>query len=189
MGGVSSTRDTPARHILGARGHAVGKLFKRGDTSTCDARPLGTVDGRALPLIQNSPGPSCLSTNFGYAHTEVGATATNTLLGGALETTLELELGNTLADGLAVGGTLGGRLFAVTAADTDTVDHVALLSLVAEAARLVGARGTRRAVDDRELTVLPAADTRDELENVLNISAGVVPERIAGGVRTDCFFV
>ena len=47
-------------------------------------------------------------------------------------------------------------LLAVTAADTDAVDHVALLGLVAEAASLVGAGGTGRAVDDVQLAVLPA---------------------------------
>ena len=53
--------------------------------------------------------------------------------------------------------TLGDLLLAVAAADTDTVDNVALLGLVAETTSLVGARGTRGTVDDVQLTVLPAA--------------------------------
>ncbi len=109
---------------------------------------------------------------------EVAAAAANTLLSGGLETTLVLEVVDTLADGLAVGGTLGGGLFAVATADTDAVDHVALLGLVAETARLVGARGAGRAVDDRELAVLPAAHAGDELENVrllLGVELGEVP--------------
>lgn len=63
---------------------------------------------------------------------------------------------DTLADGLAVGGTLGDGLLAVAAADTDAVDNVALLSLVSEAAGLVGARWARSAMDDVQLTELPA---------------------------------
>ena len=55
-----------------------------------------------------------------------------------------------------VSGTLRHGSLASTAADTDTVDDIALLGLVAETARLVGARGTRGAVDDVQLAVLPA---------------------------------
>ena len=52
--------------------------------------------------------------------------------------------------------TLGGLFLAVTPADTDTVDNVALLGLVAEAAGPVGAGGAGGTVDHVELTVLPA---------------------------------
>ena len=53
--------------------------------------------------------------------------------------------------------TLGDLLLAVAAADTDTVDNVALLGLVAETAGLVRTRGTRGTVDDVQLTILPAS--------------------------------
>lgn len=53
--------------------------------------------------------------------------------------------------------TLGGVLFPVSSPDTHTVDHVSLLRLVSETAGLVRARGARSAVDNVELTVLPAA--------------------------------
>ena len=89
-------------------------------------------------------------------HPQVAAPLSDTLLGGAPQAALELEVVDTLADGLAVGGTLGDGLLAVTAADADAVDDVALLGLVAEAAGLVGARGAGRAVDDFQLAVFPA---------------------------------
>lgn len=120
-----------------------------------------------------------------YAHTEVAAAAADTLLGGALETTLVLEVVDTLADGLAVGGALGDRPLAVSAADTNAVDHVALLGLVAEAAGLVRARRARSAVDHRELAVLPAANARDELQNVrllLRVELG----EVLVGTHLDC---
>lgn len=88
---------------------------------------------------------------------EVSASASNTLFSGTPQASLGLELGNTLVDGLAVGGTLGDVLLPVTAADANTVDNIALLGLVAETTGLVGARGTRGTVDDVQLTVLPAA--------------------------------
>jgi hypothetical protein len=53
-----------------------------------------------------------------------------------------------------VGSTLGSRSLAATATDTHAVDDIALLGLVSQAASLVGAGGTRRAVDDIQLSKL-----------------------------------
>lgn len=53
-----------------------------------------------------------------------------------------------------VGGTLGSGPLASSTADTDTVDNVALLGLVAETAGLVGARWAGSTVDHIELTKL-----------------------------------
>ena len=89
-------------------------------------------------------------------NSEVSASASNTFFSSAPQASLRLELGDTLVDGLAVGGTLGDVLLAVTATDTDTVDNIALLGLVAETTSLVGARGTRSTVDNVQLTVFPA---------------------------------
>ena len=106
--------------------------------------------------------------------TQVTASLADTLLRYTSQTSLGLEVVDTLADGLAVGSTykiqlqklfpltspskrtLGDLLLAVTPPDTDTVDNVALLGLVAETTSLVGARGTRSTVDNVQLTVFPA---------------------------------
>jgi hypothetical protein len=56
--------------------------------------------------------------------------------------------------GRTVGGALGHRPLAAAAAHAHAVDDVALLGLVAEAARLVRAGRARGAVDDVELAVL-----------------------------------
>lgn len=111
----------------------------------------------------------------GVEDAEVGAAAADTLLSGGLEGSLVLELVDTLVGGLAcrgivstssprspllswakrtIGGTLGGRALATTTADTDAVDNVALLGLVAETAGLVEAGRARSAVDDVQLTEL-----------------------------------
>ena len=87
-------------------------------------------------------------------HPQIAASLSYTLLGGAPQATLELEVVDTLANGFTEGGTLGDGLLAATTADADAVDNVALLGLVAEAAGLVEARGTRGAVDDVQLTKL-----------------------------------
>ena len=113
--------------------------------------------------------------------TQVAASATNTLLGGAPQAPLGLQLVDTLADGLAVGGTLGDGLLAVTATDTDTVDNVSLLGLVAETAGLVGARGAGRTVDDVELAVLPAAFEPSQQSDLRQMRALQHTER-GGGI-------
>ena len=95
----------------------------------------------------------------GVKDTQVTATPAYTLLGGATETALELEVVNTLADGFTVGSTLGDGLFPVTAANTNTVDDISLLSLVAKTASLVGTRRAGGTVDNIELAVFPASDT------------------------------
>lgn len=90
----------------------------------------------------------------GVQDTQVGAAAANTLLSSSTQGTLVLELVDTLVGGLAVGGTLGDRALAATAADTDTVDDVALLGLVAETTSLVGAGRARSTVDGVQLAEL-----------------------------------
>ena len=88
--------------------------------------------------------------------TKITASATNTLFSYGTKTTLELEVVNTLADGFTVGSTLGDRLLPVTTADTNTIDNISLLSLVAKTASLVGARRAGGTVNDVQLAVLPA---------------------------------
>lgn len=99
-------------------------------------------------------------------HTEVTASSPNSLLSYASETALELEVVDTLANRLAVGRTLGDGLLAVTTADADTVDNVALLGLVPKAARLVRSGWAGGTVNDIQLTVFPAAYAQQEAEDV-----------------------
>lgn len=63
-------------------------------------------------------------------HTKVGATGSNTLLGLGTQRALPLEVVDTLLTGLTVNDTLLVRALAVTTADADAVDDVALLGLV-----------------------------------------------------------
>ena len=66
-----------------------------------------------------------------------------------------LELVDTLVNGLAVNDTLGDGSLAASSSDSDSVDHVALLGLVAELSGLVGSAGSVDLVNDGELSVLP----------------------------------
>jgi len=62
---------------------------------------------------------------------QVGAATSNTLLSSRLQRTLVLELVDSLVGWLAIGGTLWYWALATSTADTDTVDDIALLGLVA----------------------------------------------------------
>lgn len=99
-------------------------------------------------------------------HSQIGASLADTLLGDRAQRALELEGSDTLVDGLAERGALLGHPLPVAATHAHAVDDVALLGLVAEAAGLVGARGARRAVDDVQLSELPAAHAQQEAQDV-----------------------
>jgi len=62
---------------------------------------------------------------------QVSATPSNTLFSGAAQSALELEVVDTLTNGLAVCSTLWHGLLPVTPPDTDTIDNISLLGLVA----------------------------------------------------------
>lgn len=102
----------------------------------------------------------------GVQDTEVRAATANTLLSNRLQVTGGLQLVHTMASGLTADLTLGNLALAASTADTDAINDVSLLGLVAETASLVGAGGTAGTVDDVELTELPAADAEDETEDI-----------------------
>jgi hypothetical protein len=73
---------------------------------------------------------------------------------------------DTLSNGFTVSSTLWRGPLPVSSSDSNSVDEVALLGLVPQSPGLVRSGRTRSSVNDSELTVLPASDSRDELENV-----------------------
>jgi len=103
---------------------------------------------------------------IGIEDSEICAAAADTLFGCGFERSLIFELVDTLVRRFAVGSTLWRRPLATTSSDTNAVDHITLLRFVAQAASLVRARGSGSAVDDLELTELPAADSEKKSQNV-----------------------
>ena len=109
----------------------------------------------------------------GVEDTKIGATTTDSFFGGGAEGTLVLELVHTLVRGFAWRvtvsllmfevciwpshtecSTLGHRLLATTASNTDSVDDIALLGLVSETTSLVWSGRTGSAVNDVQLSEL-----------------------------------
>jgi hypothetical protein len=99
-------------------------------------------------------------------HAKAAVLASRALLSDALQRSLELNLGDSLVLGLAVHDTLGNGAFAATAANAHTVDNIALLSLVAEAASFIGTGGAAGAVDGGKLPVFPCANTEEEAHHI-----------------------
>lgn len=102
----------------------------------------------------------------GVQDAQVRALATDAFFSDATKAADGLELVNTVSSGLTHNLTLTDLLLATTTADTDAVNDNTLLSLVAQAASLIGAAGTRGTVDDVELAVFPSTNTHDEAHNV-----------------------
>lgn len=123
---------------------------------------VGGIDEDNLEILVSS----VLIDPVGVEHTEATASTANTLLGDRAEVALELDLIDTLVLGLSVDDTLGEGPLAAATADTDTVDDVSLLGLVAKAASLIGARGARGAMDRGKLSVLKTADAEKEAQYI-----------------------
>ena len=99
-------------------------------------------------------------------NSEVSAASGDSLLSGGAVRAAGLELVDTLVDGLAVDDALGDGSLAATSSNSDSVDHVALLGLVAELSGLVDAAGSVNLVDHGELSVLPGSHSEHEAEHV-----------------------
>ena len=122
---------------------------------------------------------------------------TSYYLGDGPKRALELELADTTGDRLTVADTLSDLALAATTLDANAVDAVALLGLVAETAGLVRAGRPRRAVDRRQLAVLPRADAEQEPEDVALLALvklfkvlvgahlGRINRDLKGSCRTD----
>ncbi len=96
-----------------------------------------------------------LTNPVGVEDAEVSAASADSLLSDSAMRAGGLELVDTLVHGLAVDNTLGDRSLTATTSDSNSVDHVALLGLVAELSGLIGAARSVDLVDDGELSVLP----------------------------------
>lgn len=168
--------------LLGSRGQATSltALVDRVDNPV-DARIatdslVGRIDQDDLKVLVGR----VLVDPVRVEDAQVTALASNTLLSGGLERALVLELVDSVAAGLTIGGTLGNWLFATTTADTDTVDDVSLLGLVTKTASLVRARRARGTVDNVQLTVLPAANAQQEAHNIRLLLLGQLLEILVG---------
>jgi len=114
-----------------------------------------------VPLVE-----SVLSDPIGIEDAQVADTATDTGLGDRALIHNLLLLVDTGVLGLTVDLTLGGATLAATTVNADAKDGKALLLLETQAAGLVGTRSVLGTNDGGHLTVLPAADTKQETHHI-----------------------
>lgn len=113
---------------------------------------------------------------------------------------------NTLTDGLAIGGTytcmfkstvqniptqhtLRYWLLAITTANTNAIDDIALLGLVAKTAGLVRTRWSGGTVYNVQLAIFPASNISSQ-DQILSIrSEGTYRTRSRNRKTSDCFFL
>jgi len=128
-----------------------------------------------VPLVER-----ILRDPVGVEHAEVADTATDTGLGdGALVHNL-LLLVDTGVLGLTVDLTLGGTTLAATTVNAHAEDGKALLLLESQAAGLVRARSVLATDDGGHLTVLPAADTKQETHHIALLLAPELGKVLVG---------
>jgi hypothetical protein len=87
-------------------------------------------------------------------------------LSNSLEISHGLKLVNSMALRFTIGTTLGDRALATTTTDSDTVDDKTLLGSISETTGLVRSGWMRHPDNFVQLTVLPAADTKQKSHNI-----------------------
>ena len=166
VGLVASSEETSV--LLASGGEASGLsvlLLVGGDPVNSGVTGHSLVVGVNHDDLEELEG-TVLTNPVRVENAEVSSASANSLLSDGAVRSVGLELVDTLVDGLAVDNTLGDRSLAATTSDSDSVDHVALLGLVAELAGLISAGGSVALVDDGELSVLPGSHSEDESENI-----------------------
>lgn len=117
---------------------------------------VGGIDHDDLEVLVGG----ILGNPVGVQHTETSHATANTFLSDGLQTTVRLQLVDTMALGLTVCATLGDWAFAATTTHTNAEDREALLGLVAQATSLVWSGWPWGTVELGQLAVLPDADTQ-----------------------------
>jgi len=93
-------------------------------------------------------------------NSQVGASSTDSFFCGGAEGSLVLQLIDTLVGRLAIGSTFTCRPLSATSSDTDSIDDIALLGLVSQSSCLIWSGWSRSAVNDIQLSELPAANSK-----------------------------
>ena len=119
---------------------------------------VGRIDQDNLEVLVGG----VLVDPVGVQDSQVGSTTADSLLGGSSQSSLVLQLVDTLVGWLTVSGTLWHRSLSVTTSNSDTVDDETLLGLVTHSSGLVWSRRSGGSVDDSLLSVFPDSDSLQE---------------------------
>jgi len=109
---------------------------------------------------------SVLSNPIAVQDSQAAESSTDSLFSLGAEVSGGLELVDTDGSRLSRDDTFGDGSFATSSSDSASVDDIAFFGLEAELSGLVGARGVVDSADDGQLSVLPGADSEDEVHQV-----------------------
>jgi len=104
-----------------------------------------------------------LGNPVGVEDSEASDLSADSFFGDGSQVSGELELDDTLVGGLTADDTLSDGLLSASSSDSDSVDDVTLLGLIAESSGLIGSGRSRASVDSGELSVFPGSKTEDEV--------------------------
>jgi len=124
-----------------------------------------------------------LSDGVGVEDAEVHATSTSAHLSDGAEVVGAGHAQDPLVAGLAPHDSTVGGTTTATTADAHAVHDVTLLGLVAEHASLVGTGRASSAVNDRQVTKLPATDASEETHHIALL---LLPQLTDETVCTHC---
>merc|ERR1711975_161625 len=99
-------------------------------------------------------------------NSQVGALSTNLLFSNRSVGSGLLELSDTSMDWLTVNDTLVDSPMSSSSSDSNSVDDVSLLLFESEGSSLVQSGRSLDLVDDWELSVLPASDSKDKSDDI-----------------------
>ena len=155
MGLVSFSEESSVFTASGCESSIFSMLvFIGGDPVNSGVSSDGLVEGVDEDDFVKLEG-TVLTDPVGVENAEILASSSDTVLSHSSVRSVGLELVDTLVDGLAVNDTLANWSLSASSSNSNSVDHVSLLALVAELAGLFWARRSLNLVDDGQLTVLP----------------------------------
>ena len=129
-------------------------------------------------------GDSILSNPVGVEDSHVLASSSDFLFSDVSVGSSFLLLSDTEMDWFTINDTLVDSSLSSSSSDSDSVDDVSLLLFESKSSGLVESRWSSDSVDDSELSVLPASDSKHESDNVRLLSS---PEFLQIFIGTHLF--
>jgi hypothetical protein len=155
--GLFSSGSKPAKFSV-----FVGRIGNPVNASILTDGPVeGIYQNNLVELVRR-----ILVNPIGVKDSQATTGTTNSLLGNTSQPSLILQLYNTMGFRLSINNTLGDRLLTSSTSNLYSVDNVSLLRLVTKTPSLVGTSRSSHTTDGRELSVLPATNTKKEAKRV-----------------------
>ena len=109
---------------------------------------------------------SVLSYPIGVEHSQISGSSADSFFSDSSVGSVGLELADTLVDGFSIDLTLVDGLLSSSTSNSDSVDNVSLLLLIAELSGLVRARRSLAFVNHGQLSILPCSHSEHKAHHI-----------------------